>query len=79
MKKIFFIWYLCLFIGCKKDGGKGCWMPWLEKHKSKLTGFYGPTLGMQETFVNAYTCSKFFIERVIIYRETSDSLIFVFI
>jgi hypothetical protein len=59
----------------KIDCSSFCNLEWYEKHKSKVTGNYGPTLVFNETLLNADSCSKLFIGRVVIIRETSDSLI----
>lgn len=52
-----------------------CRIKWLEKHRSKITGNYGPTLLYLETLVSTDSCSRLTLGRVITYRETTDSLI----
>jgi hypothetical protein len=52
-----------------------CHVNWLEKHQSKTTGLFNPTKNIFETFLSADTCSKLNIGRIIVYRETADSLI----
>jgi hypothetical protein len=50
------------------------WNRILEKHKSKVTGLFGPTRLYNETF-SADSCSTLFVGRVVVHRETADSLI----
>ncbi|MDZ4793324.1 MAG: hypothetical protein SGI83_03515 [Bacteroidota bacterium] len=53
-----------------------CNVEWKEMHKSKRTGLYNPSRSIGETFLkNPDTCSKLFVNRVVTYRETTDSLI----
>jgi hypothetical protein len=59
----------------KIDCSTFCHIKWLEKHKSKITGNFGPTYLFVETFVNTDSCSKLTPGRVITFRETTDSLI----
>jgi hypothetical protein len=50
------------------------WNRIIEKHKSKVTGLFGPTKLYSETF-GADSCSTLFVGRVVVHRETADSLI----
>ncbi len=59
----------------KIDCSSFCRIKWLEKHKSKITGNFGPVLLYVETLVNADSCSRLTTGRVITIRETTDSLI----
>ena len=59
----------------KVDCGSFCFCEWHEKHKSKITGQFGPTLGFGETLLSRDSCSKLFKGRIITIRETADSLI----
>jgi hypothetical protein len=52
-----------------------CFLEWHEKHKSKITGFYGPTYIKQEYLFSMDSCSKLSIGKVVVLKETSDSLI----
>lgn len=52
-----------------------CHCEWQEKHQSKITGLFNPTRITSETLLSADTCSKLFVGRVIVFRETADSLI----
>ena len=45
-----------------------------DKHKSKITGLYKPTLLYYETLFPD-SCSKLFVGKIVTYRETTDSLI----
>ena len=57
------------------DCSSFCHCEWLEKHKSKITGNFGTTTIITETLLSADSCSKLFIGRVIVIRETTDSII----
>ena len=59
----------------KVDCKSFCYCQWQEKHKSKITGLFTPTLVITENFLSADTCSKLFVGKVVTIRETSDSLI----
>lgn len=59
----------------KIDCSSFCRCTWLEKQKNKLNNQFGPTRQYIETLTTADTCSKLFIGRIIIVRETADSLI----
>lgn len=59
----------------KVDCGSFCNVSWLEKKQSKITGLYSPNQIITESFGSSDTCSKLFVGRVIVYRETTDSLI----
>jgi hypothetical protein len=63
------------YVFTKKDCNSFCSCEWYEKHKSKITGQYGPTLFIQEYLLSADTCNKLSVGRVVILRETTDSLI----
>jgi len=59
----------------KVDCSSFCtWTKIVEKHKSKITGEFGPTRLYVESF-NADSCSKLFVGRIVVHRETTDSLI----
>jgi hypothetical protein len=59
----------------KTDCNSFCiWNVVHEKHKSKVTGLYGPTYLKSETFTTD-TCSKLYTGRIIVIRETTDSII----
>ena len=58
----------------KVDCSSFCNWQILEKHKSKITGLYKPTLVYHETLFSD-SCSKLFVGKIVIYRETTDSLI----
>jgi hypothetical protein len=59
----------------KIDCSSFCVCQWYEKHRSKITGLYDPTLGIVETLSSTDSCSKLFVGRIIVVRETADSLI----
>jgi hypothetical protein len=59
----------------KVDCGSFCNVVWLEKHKGKITGQYGPLREIHETLFNPDSCSRLTVGRVIIITETPDSLI----
>ena len=59
----------------KIDCKSFCYCEWNEKHKSKITGLFGPTRLISETILSADSCSKLSPGRVIVVRETTDSLI----
>lgn len=59
----------------KIDCRSFCYCEWNEKHKSKITGSFGPTYFISETLLSADSCSKLFVGRVVVVRETTDSLI----
>lgn len=52
-----------------------CSCEWNEKHRSKLTGLYNPTKRITEVLFSSDSCTKITVGQIIIYRETSDSLI----
>jgi hypothetical protein len=52
-----------------------CAIEWQEKHKSKVTNQFGPTRIVTENFASADTCSRLSVGRVVVVRETADSLI----
>jgi hypothetical protein len=62
------------YILAKIDCGSFCRWRIYEKHKSKITGLYDPTRFYQETYVTD-TCSKLYVGKIVVYRETTDSLI----
>ena len=58
----------------KMDCNSFCIWAWQEKGISKLTGFYAPTRpGVDILFGD--TCTKLFVGRSIVIRETQDSVI----
>jgi hypothetical protein len=59
----------------KVDCQSFCVLEWHEKHKSKITGQFGPTRLITETILSADSCSKLSVGRVVVVRETADSLI----
>ena len=59
----------------KVDCQSFCVVEWHEKHKSKVTGQFGPTRISTETILSADSCSKLSVGRVVVVRETADSLI----
>ena len=59
----------------KVDCNRICYCEWIEKHKGKLTGDFNPNRGIKEFLLSADTCSKLSVGRVVIIRETTDSLI----
>jgi len=59
----------------KIDCKSFCYCEWNEKHKSKFTGLFGPTLFISETLLSTDSCSKLSAGRVVVVRETTDSLI----
>lgn len=59
----------------KVDCGSFCFCEWHEKHKSKTTGQFGPTLLVTETILLPDSCSKLSVGRIVTIRETADSLI----
>jgi hypothetical protein len=59
----------------KVDCGSFCICKWLEKRKSKITGEFTPARVIIETFLSPDTCSKLFIGRLIVVKETADSFI----
>lgn len=60
--------YTYFKIGCNSF----CRWQWHEKAKHKGTGLYSPTRAGTEVYM-ADSCSKIFLGRVIIVRETVDS------
>ena len=52
-----------------------CVVEWLEKHKSKITNQYGPTILVVDRDLLADSCSKLFVGKLVVVRETTDSLI----
>lgn len=59
----------------KVDCNSFCTLEWHEKHKGKLTIQFGPTRVITETIVSTDSCSKLSIGKVVVVRETADSLI----
>jgi len=64
-----------LFTLSRIDCSSFCNLRWVEKHQSKITGLYTPNTIWSETIISSDSCSKLFVGRVIVYRETADSLI----
>jgi hypothetical protein len=59
----------------KIDCSSFCNIEWHEKTRSKTTGLYGCcTRSINETLFNPDSCSKLFTGRVVIIRETADSI-----
>jgi hypothetical protein len=52
-----------------------CFCQWVEKHKSKITGLYIPASLITEFLLSPDSCSKLSVGKVVIVRETVDSLI----
>lgn len=63
------------YVFTKVDCASFCTLEWHEKHKGKATNQFGPTRVITETILAADSCSKLTVGRVIVYRETNDSLI----
>lgn len=59
----------------KIDCRSFCALEWHEKHKSKITNQYGPTQLITETILSADSCSKLAVGKVVVIRESADSLI----
>jgi hypothetical protein len=59
----------------KIDCGSFCALEWHEKHKSKITSQFGPTYLITETILSADSCSKLGVGKVVVVRQTADSLI----
>ena len=59
----------------KIDCNSFCTLRWFEKHKSKVTNQFGPTLAISEVILSSDSCSKLSVGRIVIMLETSDSLI----
>jgi hypothetical protein len=59
----------------KIDCHSFCHCEWYEKHKSKITALFNSTRLITETLVSADSCSKLSVGKVVIVRETADSLI----
>ena len=59
----------------KIDCNSFCAIEWLEKHKSKITNQYGPTNLVVDRDLSADSCSKLFVGKLVLVRETADSLI----
>jgi len=59
----------------KIDCNSFCFCQWVEKRKSKVTGLFAPALLITETLLSADSCSKLSVGKVVIVRETTDSLI----
>ena len=57
------------------DCSSFCNLRWIERHQSKITGLYTANTLRAETLLSSDSCSRLTIGRVIVYRETSDSLI----
>jgi hypothetical protein len=52
-----------------------CSLEWHEKHKNKITNELGPVRLVVETIVSADSCSKLSVGKIVIIRETTDSVI----
>jgi hypothetical protein len=59
----------------KFDCKNFCTLEWHEKHKSKVTNQFGPTLVFGETILSADSCSRLSVGKVVVIRETADSVI----
>ncbi len=59
----------------KVDCNSFCAVEWHEKHKSKITGQFGPVRLVTETLLAADSCSRLSAGKVVVVRESSDSLI----
>lgn len=57
------------------DCNSYCSVRWAQKHKSKITGQFGPTYSIVENIYSSDSCGRLSVGRVIVYRETTDSLI----
>jgi len=59
----------------KIDCNSFCVVEWHEKRKSKITNQFGPVLVFVERQLSADSCSKLSVGRMVVVRETADSLI----
>ena len=58
----------------KVDCNSFCVWQYLDKTRSKITGLYSPTRMSVEVYA-ADSCSKLFLGRVIVIRETTDTIV----
>ncbi len=68
------MWALYGYTYTKVDCRSFCMWQIIEKRKSKNTGLFKPNRVFVETLF-ADTCSKLFAGKIVIYQETTDSLI----
>lgn len=59
----------------KVDCNSFCTLEWHEKHKGKITNQYGSTRLITETIVSADSCRRLAVGKVVVMRETADSVI----
>jgi hypothetical protein len=59
----------------KIDCKSFCQCTWHEKHKSKSTGAFRPTLLIVETLLSGDSCGKLSVGKIVTVKETVDSLI----
>ena len=59
----------------KVDCASFCTIQWHERHKSKITGQFRPIRLISETILSADSCNKLSIGRLVVMRETADSII----
>ena len=63
------------FTFTRMDCSSFCFLEWNEKHKSKITGMYGPTYTKQEYLFSSDTCSKLSVGKIVVIKDTMDSLV----
>ena len=63
------------YVFTRVDCRSFCTLAWHEKHKAKATNQFGQTRLIVETIVSTDSCSKLSVGRVVVLRETVDSLI----
>jgi hypothetical protein len=68
------MWALYGYSYTKVDCSSFCKWQIIEKRKSKITGLFTPNRLYVETLF-ADTCSKLFAGKIVIYQETTDSLV----
>ncbi|HEX6427422.1 MAG TPA: hypothetical protein VF008_07030 [Niastella sp.] len=61
------------YTNTKMDCNSFCTWTYYDKFKSKITNHYGPTKAHVETYVGD-TCSTLYVGRVIVIKETTDSI-----
>lgn len=59
----------------KIDCNSFCVVEWYEKHKNKITNQFGPVRSITDKNLSADSCGKLSVGRIVVVRETSDSLI----
>ena len=59
----------------KIDCNSFCVVEWHEKHKNKVTNQFGPVRVIVDKQLSADSCGKLFVGKMVVVRETADSLI----